>query len=58
MPDEVKIGALGQIAICGESKLMLWHKPTLKSTRLLKQIKNVTMIVTAQAVKEKPEAVA
>mmetsp|Transcript_2605 Transcript_2605/g.3605 ORF Transcript_2605/g.3605 Transcript_2605/m.3605 type:complete len:144 (+) Transcript_2605:144-575(+) len=36
---------------------MLWHRPTLRSGRLLKDLRGVTMIITAQAKRESPQDV-
>ena len=35
---------------------MLWHRPTLRSIRLLKE-SGVTMIITAQAQRENPQEI-
>ena len=41
----------------GRSKLMLFHRPTVRTARLLKELRGVTMIVTAQAKRECPQDV-
>ena len=43
--DDIKINELGQMDV-GMSKLMLWHRPTAKTTKMLKDLRGVTMIVT------------
>ena len=54
--DTTKINALGQLPV-GRSKLMLWHRPTQRTCRLLKDLRGVTMIITAQAKRECPQDV-
>ena len=44
---------MGRLPV-GRSHLMLWHRPTVRSCRILKQ-KGVTMIITAQAKRESPQ---
>lgn len=49
----MKINELGQVDI-GRSKLMLWHKPTVKTVKQLKELRGVTMIVSLLAPNENP----
>ena len=43
--DVTKINELGQMDV-GMSKIMLWHRPTMRTAKQLKELRGVTMIVT------------
>ena len=55
--DTEKINKLGSHFV-GLSKLLLFHRPSEKTLKLLKDLKGVTMVITAQAKSECPEDVA
>ena len=48
LQDTEKINKLGSMPV-SQSELMLFHRPSAKTMKLLKELKGVTMIITAQA---------
>ena len=46
--DREKIAALGCAAVASSSQLMLFHRPSDATIKILKELHGITMIVTAQ----------